>query len=80
MTPKEKAIEILNKFADIEICIDAEPKYIEGTLKEQKQYLTIRDCALVLVEQMLDSKVFPMFWKEVQIEIQNSNPSYLRAI
>ena len=65
MTPKEKAIELVNKYLRI----------YDGRVIQGKQ------CALILVDEMLNDDVYDMseeifemriiYWEEVKQEIQN---------
>ncbi len=63
MTPKEKSIELVNKFSE---CSEDEEMYIE----------TAKKCAITavdeLIEQSKDSNFggFELYWQEVKQEIE----------
>ena len=70
---KEKANEILKKFANVKISVTVDEHKTVNTNLGEEDNTTVLACALLLVEEMIDLKVFPGFWKEVKEELLKSN-------
>jgi hypothetical protein len=65
MAPKEKAIELLNKYNSLQVSFykNQDPSY--GYAKQ---------CALIAVDEVLENShtnVFTKYWQEVKQEIEN---------
>ena len=73
---KEKANEILRKFAKVKISVAFDEYEIIDTNLGEEDNKTVLSCALLLVEEMIDLKVFPSFWREVKEELLKSNGFY----
>jgi len=74
MTPKEKAIELVNKFGKIKLGLTENG---EPYLMAQESFREAKQCALIAVYEILDVivKIFETYderkyWKEVEKEIQ----------
>ncbi len=70
MTPKEKAIELIEKYRDVSISfVDS----IEGTCDMRMNNEDAKECALIAVDEIIDECRAGMdwFWEEVKQEIQN---------
>lgn len=80
MNSKTKAIEILKKFANVEISVMFDLHESTDTFLGDEDTKTVVACALILVDEMISSKVFPSFWREVRDEILNFSPSELKEI
>jgi len=64
MTPKEKALELLNQYADI--FINDEDEFYVGTVSR-----ITKQCALVAVGEVLDKDGYNNhYWREVKQEIE----------
>lgn len=64
MTPKEKAQELVNRFAKL-------PE--EGTLMWHLSFEIAKKCALITVDEILGAGIHPfdkMYWEEVKQEIE----------
>jgi len=78
MTPKEKAIELVDKFSNVEIYISIEPTNIECQIKDTECDAAIQ-CALITVDELLEDKVEidgmrvinDSYWMEVKQELLN---------
>jgi hypothetical protein len=69
MTSKEKAIELVNKYTEIDVdSVDT----IEGIIKIYIDNDKAKQCALIAVEQLIEHsyQVMKTFWKEVKTEIE----------
>lgn len=78
MTPKEKAQELVYKIGNIQLCIDLEPRNIEGKIKYFDEDL-VKQCALIAVDEIINSVVITdltiaenqfIYWEEVKQEIE----------
>jgi hypothetical protein len=75
MTPKEKAIELVDKFN--ELTVKAIEYYANGKIKECKEDAI--ECALITVDELLEDKVEidgmrvinDSYWMEVKQELLN---------
>jgi len=71
MTPKEKAIELVNKFNKYTVvCVT---HYSNGKMGENKQ--DAKQCALIAIDEILDSgkdvdEFCDSYWQEVKQEIE----------
>jgi len=81
MTPKEKAIELIDKFGNIEIMFESQI----GNIKHDEQSKASKQCALIAVDEIIQScplePAHPYdyviaereamdFWQEVKQEIE----------
>jgi hypothetical protein len=79
MNAKTKAIEILRKFANIELSININlHESIDGFLGDEDRNAVVA-CALILVEEII-ANTSAEIWKEVRDEILNFSPSELKTI
>ena len=75
MTPKEKAIDLVEKIGNIKLYIDIEPRNIEGNIKYFDKDLA-KQCALIAVDEIMEEH-YPQdikrcdYWQKVKQEIQN---------
>lgn len=79
MNPRTKAIEILRKFANIELSININlHESIDGFLGDEDRNAVVA-CALVLIDEMI-ANTSAEIWKEVKEEILNFNALQLKEI
>jgi hypothetical protein len=79
MTPKEKALELVGRFGNVEIFISIEPTNIECKIKETDWSGTAKQCALIasdeIKEQLIQnldndvSSIHAIYWEKVKQEI-----------
>ena len=78
MTPKEKAEELVYKIGNIQLCIDLEPRNIEGKIKYFDEDL-VKQCALIAVDEIIEAIDWHYYetpnneidyWEEVKQEIK----------
>ena len=65
MTPKEKAIELIDKFGNIEIMFESQI----GNIKYDEQLRASKQCALIAVEEILKSGPTKIVWEDNNTEI-----------
>lgn len=76
MTPKEKAIELIDKYKPYVYCYLGSGM-LTNTESEEVILSNSKQCALIAVQEVLDLtpiKIFPefrMFWQSVESEINN---------
>ena len=78
MKPQEKAKELINKYGDVKIFIDMEPRHIECKIKET-DIDTIKQCALIFLDEMIEEvreycddnfhQERLIYWEQVKEEI-----------
>jgi len=77
MTPKEKAKELVDKFGNLKIYIDIEPRTISEEIKYVDNDLS-KQCALIAVEEIIkdrerlkDALFYDLnYWLKVKNEIE----------
>ena len=78
MTPKEKALELVDKYKELEIttlgCGDGNPCIIKNTMI----YNSAKQCALIAVDEVLNNEYGSLnyasdisYWQQVKTEINN---------
>jgi len=74
MSPKEKAIDLIHKFGDLDVLIESE----SGTIHSDLQYLDVaKACALIAVDEIISACEYNHvetfntdWWNEVKKEIE----------
>ncbi len=80
MTPKEKALELVGRFGNVEIFISIEPTNIECKIKETDWSGTAKQCALIAADEIKEqliqnldndvSSIHAIYWEKVKQEIE----------